>query len=47
MYVGGVQILRAMQVGARAYLLKNLLDELLDIIRRARRQEDSGSGGVV
>ena len=33
-YVGDVQILRAMQVGARAYLLKNLLDkELLDTIR--------------
>jgi DNA-binding NarL/FixJ family response regulator len=33
-YTGDVQILRAMQVGARAYLLKNLLDkELLDTIR--------------
>jgi DNA-binding NarL/FixJ family response regulator len=33
-YVGDVQILRAMQVGARAYLLKNLLDkELLETIR--------------
>jgi DNA-binding NarL/FixJ family response regulator len=33
-YVGDVQILRAMQVGARAYLLKNLLDkELLATIR--------------
>jgi DNA-binding NarL/FixJ family response regulator len=33
-YIGDVQILRAMQVGARAYLLKNLLDkELLSTIR--------------
>src|SRR5262245_10726203 len=33
-YVGDVQVLRAMQVGARAYLLKSLLDkELLDTIR--------------
>jgi len=33
-YIGDVQILRAMQVGARAYLLKNLLDkELLNTIR--------------
>src|SRR5215468_5812481 len=33
-YTGDVQILRAMQVGARAYLLKNLLDkELLGTIR--------------
>jgi DNA-binding NarL/FixJ family response regulator len=33
-YTGDVQILRAMQVGARAYLLKSLLDkELLDTIR--------------
>ena len=33
-YVGDVQILRALQVGARAYLLKNLLHkELLDTIR--------------
>ena len=33
-YTGDVQILRAMQLGARAYLLKNLLDkELLDTIR--------------
>jgi DNA-binding NarL/FixJ family response regulator len=33
-YAGDVQILRAMQVGARAYLLKNLLDkELLETIR--------------
>jgi len=33
-YTGDVQVLRAMQVGARAYLLKNLLDkELLETIR--------------
>src|ERR1041385_3551982 len=33
-YSGDVQILRAMQVGARAYLLKNALDkELLTTIR--------------
>jgi DNA-binding NarL/FixJ family response regulator len=33
-YRGDVQVLRAMQVGARAYLLKNLLDkELLGAIR--------------
>ena len=33
-YAGDVQVLRAMQVGARAYLLKNLLDkELLETIR--------------
>src|SRR5581483_1843957 len=33
-YSGDVQILRAMQVGARAYLLKNALDkELLSTIR--------------
>jgi len=33
-YTGDVQVLRAMQAGARAYLLKNLLDkELLDTIR--------------
>jgi len=33
-YTGDVQVLRAMKVGARAYLLKNLLDkELLETIR--------------
>src|SRR6266581_2477901 len=33
-YVGDVQVLRAMKVGARAYLLKSLLDkELLETIR--------------
>jgi len=33
-YTGDVQVLRAMQVGARAYLLKNLLHkELLETIR--------------
>ena len=33
-YVGDVQILRAMQIGARAYLVKNLLDkQLLETIR--------------
>src|SRR5262245_22003794 len=33
-YTGDVQVLRAMQLGARAYLLKNLLDkELLETIR--------------
>jgi DNA-binding NarL/FixJ family response regulator len=33
-YTGDVQVLRAMKVGARAYLLKNLLHkELLDTIR--------------
>ena len=33
-YTGDVQIMRAMKVGARAYLLKNLLDkELLETIR--------------
>src|SRR5262249_40569409 len=33
-YAGDVQILRALQAGARAYLLKNLLDkELLETIR--------------
>src|SRR5215813_13447101 len=33
-YVGEVQVLRALQVGARAYLLKSLLDkELLETIR--------------
>jgi DNA-binding NarL/FixJ family response regulator len=33
-YVGDVQVLRALQVGARAYLLKSLLDkELLETIR--------------
>src|SRR5215471_13048029 len=33
-YVGDVQVLRAMQVGARAYLLKSLLDkELMETIR--------------
>jgi DNA-binding NarL/FixJ family response regulator len=33
-YTGDVQVLRAMQVGARAYLLKNLLDkELFETIR--------------
>jgi DNA-binding NarL/FixJ family response regulator len=33
-YSGDVQVLRAMQVGARAYLLKSLLDkELLETIR--------------
>jgi DNA-binding NarL/FixJ family response regulator len=33
-YVGDVQILRAMEIGARAYLLKNLLHkELLETIR--------------
>ena len=33
-YTGDVQVLRAMNVGARAYLLKNLLDkELLETIR--------------
>jgi DNA-binding NarL/FixJ family response regulator len=33
-YAGDVQVLRAMKVGARAYLLKTLLDkELLDTIR--------------
>ena len=33
-YMGDVQVLRSMQVGARAYLLKNLLDkELLGTIR--------------
>jgi DNA-binding NarL/FixJ family response regulator len=33
-YIGDVQVLRALKVGARAYLLKNLLDkELLETIR--------------
>jgi len=33
-YVGDVQVLRALQIGARAYLLKSLLDkELLETIR--------------
>src|SRR6185436_543843 len=33
-YTGDVQVLRAMKTGARAYLLKNLLDkELLETIR--------------
>src|SRR5579863_7605923 len=33
-YTGDVQVLRALRAGARAYLLKNLLDkELLDTIR--------------
>jgi DNA-binding NarL/FixJ family response regulator len=33
-YTGDVQVLRAMQAGARAYLLKNLLDkELMETIR--------------
>ncbi len=33
-YVGDVQVMRALRVGARAYLLKNLLDkELLETIR--------------
>src|SRR5215831_7462002 len=33
-YTGDVQVLRAMKVGARAYLLKNLLDrELIETIR--------------
>jgi DNA-binding NarL/FixJ family response regulator len=33
-YTGDIQVLRAMQVGARAYLLKSLLDkELLETIR--------------
>lgn len=33
-YTGDVQVLRAMKTGARAYLLKNLLDkELIDTIR--------------
>jgi DNA-binding NarL/FixJ family response regulator len=33
-YTGDVQVLRAMQIGARAYLLKSLLDkELLETIR--------------
>src|SRR6266700_2195261 len=33
-YTGDVQVLRAMKIGARAYLLKNLLDkELLETIR--------------
>jgi DNA-binding NarL/FixJ family response regulator len=33
-FVGDVQVMRAMRVGARAYLLKNLLDkELLETIR--------------
>src|SRR5215470_16843426 len=33
-YAGDVQVLRAMKAGARAYLLKSLLDkELLDTIR--------------
>jgi DNA-binding NarL/FixJ family response regulator len=33
-YTGDVQVLRSMRVGARAYLLKNLLDkELLETIR--------------
>jgi DNA-binding NarL/FixJ family response regulator len=33
-YIGDVQVLRAMKVGARAYLLKSLLDkELLETIR--------------
>jgi DNA-binding NarL/FixJ family response regulator len=33
-YTGDVQVLRALKMGARAYLLKNLLDkELLDTIR--------------
>jgi DNA-binding NarL/FixJ family response regulator len=33
-YIGDVQVMRAMKVGARAYLLKNLLDkELLGTIR--------------
>jgi DNA-binding NarL/FixJ family response regulator len=33
-YRGDIQVMRSMQVGARAYLLKNLLDkELLDTIR--------------
>src|SRR3989442_15640078 len=33
-YTGDVQVLRAMKVGARAYLLKSLLDkELLETIR--------------
>jgi DNA-binding NarL/FixJ family response regulator len=33
-YAGDVQVLRAMKVGARAYLLKSLLDkELLETIR--------------
>ena len=33
-FIDDVQILRAMQVGARAYLVKNLLDiELLETIR--------------
>src|ERR1044072_4518622 len=33
-YAGDVQVLRALKTGARAYLLKNLLDkELLDTIR--------------
>jgi DNA-binding NarL/FixJ family response regulator len=33
-YLGDVQVMRAMRVGARAYLLKNLLDkELLETIR--------------
>ena len=33
-YIGDVQVMRAMNVGARAYLLKTLLDtELLETIR--------------
>jgi DNA-binding NarL/FixJ family response regulator len=37
-YVGDVQVLRALQAGARAYLLKTLLDkELLETIRNVHR----------
>jgi DNA-binding NarL/FixJ family response regulator len=37
-YTGDVQVLRAMKSGARAYLLKSLLDkELLDTIRAVHR----------
>jgi len=44
-YTGDVQVLRAMLVGARAYLLKNLLDkELLQTIRAVHSGKKTLSG---
>ena len=46
-YSGDVQVMRSMQIGARAYLLKNLLDkELLGTIRRVHAGKKALSAEV-
>jgi two-component system, NarL family, response regulator len=47
-YSGDVQVLRALQAGARAYLLKNLVHkELLDDSRGACREENAIAAGLL